>query len=135
MTETTIETKELALFPKLNLPTVTGITEQMNKSFGTMYTRIEAGIAALPTDMSIKKNREEVASYAYSISRTKTGLDEAAAGVSGDAKLIVDAVNKERRELKETLDGLRDKARARKEPRKNGSALRKRRQIRSAQPI
>lgn len=104
---------ELALFPKLNLPSVTGITEEMNKSFGTMYTRIEAGIAELPTDMSIKANREKVASYAYSISRTKTGLDEAAAGVSSEAKQIVDAVNGERRQLKNTLDILRDKARER----------------------
>lgn len=108
----TTETTELALFPKLNLPSVSGITEEMNKSFGTMYTRIEAGIAELPTDMSIKANREKVASYAYSISRTKTGLDEAAAGVSSDAKQIVDAVNGERRQLKNTLDILRDKARA-----------------------
>lgn len=102
---------ELALFPKLNLPSVTGITEEMNKSFGTMYTRIEAGIAELPTDMTIKANREKVASYAYSISRTKTGLDAAAKDVAGDAKLIVDAVNTERSQLKTTLDKLRDKAR------------------------
>lgn len=102
----------LALFPKLNLPSVTGITEEMNKSFGTMYTRIEEEIAALPSDMSIKANRELVASTAYKISRTKTGLDEAAAGVSSDAKAIVDAVNSERRQLKNTLDILRDKARA-----------------------
>lgn len=106
------ETTELAIFPKLNLPSVTGITEEMNKSFGTMYTRIEAGIADLPTDMTVKANREKVASYAYSISRTKTGLDEAAAGVSSEAKQIVDAVNGERRQLKNTLDILRDKARA-----------------------
>jgi len=113
MTDTTTETgTALALFPKLNLPSVTGITEQMNKSFGTMYTRIEAGIAELPTDMSIAKNRDAVASYAYSISRTKTGLDEAASGVSSEAKAIVDAVNAERRQLKTTLDTLRDKARA-----------------------
>lgn len=114
MTDTTnTETgKELALFPKLNLPSVAGIAEEMNKSFGTMYTRIEQGIAELPTDMSIKANREKVASYAYSISRTKTGLDEAAAGVSSEAKQIVDTVNGERRQLKTTLDTLRDKARA-----------------------
>lgn len=103
---------ELALFPKLNLPTVTDLTEEMRTSFGTMYTRIEEGIASLPTDMSIKKNRDAVASYAYSIARTKTGLDKAAADTVGDAKLIVDAVNAERRGLKTELDMLRDKARA-----------------------
>lgn len=113
MTDTTTETgTALALFPKLNLPSVTGITEEMNRSFGTMYTRIEAGIAELPTDMSIAKNRDAVASYAYSISRTKTGLDAAAKDVAGDAKKIVDAVNDERSQLKTTLDKLRDLARA-----------------------
>lgn len=113
MTDTTTETgTALALFPKLNLPSVTGITEEMNRSFGTMYTRIEAGIAELPTDMSIAKNRDAVASYAYSISRTKTGLDAAAKDVAGDAKKIVDAVNDERSQLKTTLDKLRDQARA-----------------------
>lgn len=108
----TAEPTALALFPKLNLPSVTGITEEMNKSFGTMYTRIEEGIRKLPTDMTVKANREAVASYAYQIARTKTGLDKAAADVSGDAKQIVDAVNSERRQLKDTLDTLRDKARA-----------------------
>lgn len=102
----------LALFPKLNLPSVAGIAEEMNKSFGTMYTRIEAGIAELPTDMSVAANRDKVRSYAYSISRTKTGLDDAAADVAGEAKTIVDTVNAERRQLKSTLDMLRDKARA-----------------------
>lgn len=102
----------LALFPKLNLPSVAGVAEQMNKSFGTMYTRIEAGIAELPTDMSVAANRDKVRSYAYSISRTKTGLDDAAADVAGEAKTIVDTVNAERRQLKTTLDMLRDKARA-----------------------
>jgi len=109
---TETETTALATFPKLNLPDVTGITEQMNKSFGTMYTRIEQGIAELPTDMTVAANRQKVASYAYSISRTKTGLDEAAAGVAVEAKAIVDSVNGERKTLKTTLDGLRDKARA-----------------------
>jgi len=113
MTEQTADTATaLATFPKLNLPTVTKITEEMNASFKTMYTRLEAGIAELPTDMSVKANRELVASYAYRISRTKTGLDEAAKGVSSEAKAIVDSVNKERGELKTTLDTLRDKARA-----------------------
>lgn len=102
----------LALFPKLNLPSVAGVAEQMNKTFGTMYTRIEAGIAELPTDMSVAANRDKVRSYAYSISRTKTGLDDAAADVAGEAKTIVDTVNAERRQLKSTLDMLRDKARA-----------------------
>ena len=113
--EPQIETQEqnaLIEFPKLNLPAVTAITEEMNATFKTMFTRIEEDIASLPTDMTDPKNRAAVASFAYKISRTKTGLDEAAANVASDAKGIVDAVNAERRELKTTLDSLRDKARA-----------------------
>lgn len=103
---------ELALFPKLNLPTVTHITEEMNASFKTMYTRLEEDIAHLPTDMTDPKNRAAVASYAYRIARTKTALDAAAQDVSSEAKQIVDAVNDERRQLRTTLDSLKDKARA-----------------------
>ena len=112
MTDTVDTGTELALFPKLNLPSVTALTEEMNKSFGTMYTRIEEEMRHLPTDMTVKANRERVASFAYSIARTKTGLDKAAAGTVESAKEIVDAVNTERRQLKNTLDILKDKARA-----------------------
>ena len=112
MTDTVDTGTELALFPKLNLPSVTALAEEMNKSFGTMYTRIEEEMRHLPTDMTVKANRERVASFAYSIARTKTGLDKAAAGTVESAKEIVDAVNTERRQLKNTLDILKDKARA-----------------------
>lgn len=106
------EGTELALFPKLNLPAVTQITEEMRASFGTMFTRIEEEIADLPRDMSDPKNRDIVRSVAFKIARTKTGLDEAAAHVASDAKQIVDSVNAERRTLRDTLDELKEKARA-----------------------
>ncbi|HKY45726.1 MAG TPA: hypothetical protein VJM50_21730, partial [Pyrinomonadaceae bacterium] len=96
----------------LNLPAPTVVAEQVNKAFGTIYGKIEEEIAAFVPDVTTEKGRQAIASLAYKIARTKTGLDDAAANVTADQKAIIDAVNKERKQMREDLDKLKASVRA-----------------------
>ena len=111
MTETTTETNALVSL-NLNLPAPTVVAEQVNKAFGTIYGKIEEEIAAFVPDVTTEKGRQAIASLAYKIARTKTGLDDAAANVTADQKAIIDAVNKERKQMREDLDRLKSEVRA-----------------------
>lgn len=111
MTETTTETNALVSL-NLNLPAPTVVAEQVNKAFHTIYGKIEEEIASFVPDVTTEKGRQAIASLAYKIARTKTGLDEAAKNVTADQKQIIDAVNAERSKMREDLDALKEKVRA-----------------------
>lgn len=97
--------------PAMNLPSPTEIGDKIHASFKGIYEKLEQQIKDADQDVTTKVGREKIASLAYKIARTKTGLDDAAADLTADQKSIIDVVNKERREMREELDGLRDKAR------------------------
>lgn len=108
---TTTETNALVAL-NLNLPAPTVVAEKVEQAFHTIYGKIEEEIAAFVPDVTTEKGRAAIASLAYKIARTKTGLDEAAAGVTADQKAIIDAVNGERRKMRDDLDALKAKVRA-----------------------
>jgi len=110
MTDTSDEIQLPAIF-KSNLPKPSEVQEQMHDAFVTIYTKLEAEIEATPVDLETKKGRDALASLAYKISRTKTGLDKTAKGLTDEQAALISAVNAERKEMRETLDSLRDKAR------------------------
>ncbi|MCK4857129.1 MAG: hypothetical protein KAT58_04095 [candidate division Zixibacteria bacterium] len=101
--------------PAMNLPSPTEIGEKIHKSFQTIYKKLEQQIEEAEPDVTTNAGREKIASLAYKIARTKTGLDKAATSLTADQKEIIDVVNKERREMRDDLDGLRD----RRGPRQN----------------
>lgn len=111
MTETTTENGALVSL-NLNLPAPTVVAERVNQAFHSIYGKIEEEIAAFVPDVTTEKGRQAIASLAYKIARTKTGLDEAAANVTADQKQIIDAVNAERRKMREDLDALKASVRA-----------------------
>ena len=49
-----------------------------------LIEKIREQAASLPTDMSVKKNREAVASFAYKIARTKTTVEKSGAQLSAE---------------------------------------------------
>lgn len=98
--------------PAMNLPSPTEIGDKIHNSFKTIYTKLEQQIKDAEPDVTTNVGREAIASLAYKISRTKTGLNDAAAALTADQKAIIDVVNKERREMRDELDALRDRARA-----------------------
>lgn len=105
------EETTLIEMPTINLPAVSEVKEKVNEAFKTIYTKIEKEIEETPVDVSTEKGRKALISLAYKISQTKTGLDASAKGLTEDQKDMIDAVNEERREMRETLDKLRDQVR------------------------
>jgi len=69
-------------------------------------------IAAHTPDLTTKKGREEIASLAYKVARTKSPIEAAAKALNEDFSKRVKAVNAEKKDVLEKLDALRDTARA-----------------------
>lgn len=66
----------------------------------------------LPLDMSVRKNREEVASFAYKIARSKTAVDKAGAALSAEYKEIPKKIDANRRVYKEAFERLQEEVRS-----------------------
>ncbi len=66
----------------------------------------------LPTDMSIKKNRDEVASFAYKIARSKSAVEKAGAALSAEYKEIPKKIDANRRVYKEAFERLQEEVRS-----------------------
>lgn len=66
----------------------------------------------LPTDMTVRKNREEVASFAYKIARSKTAVDKAGAALSAEYKEIPKKIDANRRVYREAFERLQEEVRS-----------------------
>lgn len=60
-------------------------------------------------DTSTKKGRDAITSLAYKVSRTKTLLDKAGKVLNDETRKQLEAVDAQRRNVRDTLDSLRDK--------------------------
>lgn len=68
--------------------------------------------AFLPTrDLSTKTSRQEIASFAYKVSRAKTAIETVGKEVAADAKEIPKRIDANRKHVKDTLDAWRDEVR------------------------
>ena len=65
----------------------------------------------LPVDMAVRKNREEVASFAYKIARSKTAVDKAGAALSAEYKEIPKKIDANRRAYKDAFESLQAEVR------------------------
>lgn len=75
-------------------------------------TKIREEAKNLPTDMSVRKNREEVASFAYKIARSKTAVDKAGAALSAEYKEIPKKIDANRRVYKDAFERLQEEVRS-----------------------
>ena len=66
----------------------------------------------LPVDMTVRKNREEVASFAYKIARSKTAVDKAGAALSAEYKEIPKKIDANRRAYKDAFESLQAEVRS-----------------------
>lgn len=73
---------------------------------------IEKEIADHKPDLKTEKGRKAIASLAYSIAKRKTSLDESGKALNAKMRKELEVVDEVRRKLRDSLDGLRDKARA-----------------------
>lgn len=74
-------------------------------------TKIREEAENLPTDMTVRKNREEVASFAYKVARSKTAVDKAGAALSAEYKEIPKKIDANRRVYKDAFESLQAEVR------------------------
>ena len=66
----------------------------------------------LPVDMTVRKNREEVARFAYKIARSKTAVDKAGATLKAEYAEIPKKIDANRRVYKEAFERLQEEVRS-----------------------
>lgn len=77
-----------------------------------ILARIEEQARAQVLDVTTKKGRDAIASLAHKIARSKTALDDAGKALNEDARRQINAVDAERRKVRDRLDALKDEVRA-----------------------
>ena len=74
--------------------------------------RVAADARAVPGDATTPAGRKAIASAAYKVARTKTALDEMGKKLTDEWRARTNAVNEDRRRIRESLDALADEVRA-----------------------
>lgn len=75
------------------------------------FAEIEAKLGEFQPDLSTEKGRKAIASFARQYVSTKTAIDAAGKDMNETARAQIAAVDAVRREVREKLDGMRDRAR------------------------
>lgn len=101
-----VEASALSVLDDTNLPALFG-----SDSVIPMIERIETEVRSFAPDLSTTKSRKEIASLAYRVARSKTALDDAGKGLTEEARKQIEAVNAERKVIRDRLDALRDEVR------------------------
>lgn len=79
--------------------------------FPGLVAELEAEIAAGAVDLATDKGRKAIASRAARIARFKTAIDGAGKDLGEDHRKAIDKVNVVRREVRDTLDDMKERAR------------------------
>jgi len=78
----------------------------------TFYEHIQREVDAFEPDLTTEKGRKAIKSLAYKITRTKTAIDDAGKLLNEEARARINAVDAERRVVKEKLTALAAEVRA-----------------------
>lgn len=76
-----------------------------------LYAFLEKEIDSFVPDLSTETSRKKIAALAYKVARTKTAIDEAGAELKAEALKKSQVIDASRREIREKLDALKEKAR------------------------
>lgn len=92
-----------------SVPSVTTFTDE--KEFDKLYDAILKKIADHKPDVSTKKGRDEIASLAYKVAKTKVALDKQGLALTGEWRENTKKVNATRNKIEERLVALQDQVR------------------------
>lgn len=81
------------------------------KVYSQFYEHIKAETEAFQPDLSTVSSRKEIAALAYKVTRTKTAIDAAGKKLNEDARAQINAVDAQRRKIRDELDGLAESVR------------------------
>lgn len=81
------------------------------KAYSDLYASILAEVETMVPDTASDKGRKEIKSLAYKVTRTKTAIDDAGKKLNEEARAQINAVDAQRRKIREELDALAAQAR------------------------
>ncbi len=81
------------------------------KVYSEFYQHIKAETDAFVPDLSTASSRKEISSLAYKVTRTKTAIDAAGKKLNEDARAKINAVDAQRRKIRDELDSLAEAVR------------------------
>lgn len=100
-----------ALIPLPSEPTGIAALFSAPSKVDTLIAEIEKKVADFVPDLSTKKGRESIRKLAADVARSKTALDNAGKDLNAGKRAEIDAVDAERRKIRDKLDALRDQVR------------------------
>lgn len=79
--------------------------------YSTFYNHVKAEVEAFEPNLATASSRKEIASLAYKVTRMKTAIDNAGKKLNEDARAKINAVDAQRRKVREDFDALAELAR------------------------
>lgn len=76
------------------------------KVYSEFYAQMKAEVEGFEPDLSTATGRKAIASLAYKVTRTKTAIDDAGKKLNEDARAQINAVDAQRRKIRDELDEL-----------------------------
>lgn len=74
--------------------------------YSEFYRKVRAEVDAFVPDLSTEKSRGEIKSLAFKVTKTKTAIDAAGKKLNEDARAKINAVDEQRRKIRDELDAL-----------------------------
>lgn len=82
-----------------------------DEALDRIYAEVEAKVTGVVYDMSTKKGRDQCASDAYKVARSKAAVEKLGAKLSAEYKEIPKKIDASRRRIKERFDALQEQIR------------------------
>lgn len=79
--------------------------------YSTFYDHVKSEVETFEPNLATASSRKEIASLAYKVTRTKTAIDNAGKKLNEDARAQINAVDAQRRKIREDFDALAELAR------------------------
>lgn len=102
------ESTELVTLPAYENALQVFTTEE---ALDQLYAEVEAQVVGVVYDMSTKKGRDQCASDAYKVARSKQAVEKLGAKLSAEYKEIPKKIDASRRRIKERFDALQEQIR------------------------
>lgn len=81
------------------------------KAYSEFYQRVKAEVDGHVPDLTTAKGRGEIKALAYKVTRSKTAIDDAGKKLNEEARAKINAVDAQRRKIREELDALAEEVR------------------------
>lgn len=112
MTTTEETTNQVALLPPALTAATLFMAEDPKASVAFVLDHVRAQVADFQPDTSTRKGRDAIATMAHKVARSKTALDDMGKELVADWKRRSAAVDVMRREIRDSLDKIKDEVRA-----------------------